>query len=137
MSLACIYVSFADGSDLELRLTGGGSRCAGTAEVEIQKLVGKVCDRNWGLKGADVVCRQLGCGSALKTSYQSYSKVKATNTWLFISNCNGNETSLWDCKNWQWGGLSCDHYEEAKVTCSGKTCNQHVKKSNSKSINMQ
>ncbi|XP_030177512.1 scavenger receptor cysteine-rich type 1 protein M130 isoform X1 [Lynx canadensis] len=114
-------VTCSDGTDLELRLVGGGSRCAGTVEVEIQKLVGKVCDRNWGLKEADVVCRQLGCGSALKTSYQSYSKTKATTTWLFLGSCNGNETSFWDCKNWQWGGLSCDHYEEAKVTCSGKT----------------
>ncbi|XP_059880240.1 scavenger receptor cysteine-rich type 1 protein M130 isoform X1 [Delphinus delphis] len=108
----------SDGSDLELRLKGGGSHCAGTVEVEIQKLIGKVCDRGWGLKEADVVCTQLGCGSALKTSYQVYSKIKATNTWLFLSSCNGNETSLWDCKNWQWGGLSCDHYDEARVTCS-------------------
>ncbi|XP_068827622.1 scavenger receptor cysteine-rich type 1 protein M130 [Capricornis sumatraensis] len=111
-------VTCSDGSDLELRLKGGGSRCAGTVEVEIQKLTGKVCDRGWGLKEADVVCKQLGCGSALKTSYQVYSKVPATNTWLFLSNCKGNETSIWDCKNWQWGGLSCEHYDEAKVTCS-------------------
>lgn len=121
-------VTCSDGSDLELRLKGGGSHCAGTVEVEIQKLVGKVCDRSWGLKEADVVCRQLGCGSALKTSYQVYSKTKATNTWLFVSSCNGNETSLWDCKNWQWGGLSCDHYDEAKITCSGKNFNQCVRK---------
>lgn len=89
--------------------------------MEIQKLVGKVCDRNWGMKEANVVCRQLGCGSALKVSYQSYSKIKPTNMWLFLMRCVGNETSIWDCKNWQWGGLNCDHYEEAKVTCSGKT----------------
>ncbi|XP_036155210.1 scavenger receptor cysteine-rich type 1 protein M130-like isoform X2 [Myotis myotis] len=108
----------SDGSDLELRLIGGGSRCAGTVEVEIQKLVGKVCDRNWGMKEANVVCQQLGCGSALQISYQSYSKIKPTNMWLFLLNCIGNETSIWDCKNWQWGGLTCDHYEEAKVTCS-------------------
>uniref|UniRef100_A0A8C6MJE9 Scavenger receptor cysteine-rich type 1 protein M130 n=1 Tax=Moschus moschiferus TaxID=68415 RepID=A0A8C6MJE9_MOSMO len=111
-------VTCSDGSDLELRLKGGGSHCAGTVEVEIQKLIGKVCDRVWGLKEADVVCKQLGCGSALKTSYQVYSKVQATNTWLFLNNCNGTETSIWDCKNWQWGGLSCEHYYEAKVTCS-------------------
>nr|XP_044612000.1 scavenger receptor cysteine-rich type 1 protein M130 isoform X2 [Equus asinus] len=111
-------VTCSDGSDLELRLIGGGSRCAGTVEVEIQKLFGKLCDRSWGLKEADVVCRQLGCGSALKTSYQVYSKIKATNTWLFSGSCNGNETSLWECKNWQWGGLNCQHDGEAKITCS-------------------
>lgn len=111
-------VTCSDGSDLDLRLVGGGSRCAGTVEVEIQKLVGKLCDRFWGMREADVICRQLGCGSALKTSYQSYSKIKPSNMWLFVSSCTGNETSLWNCKNWQWGGLTCDHYEEAKVTCS-------------------
>ncbi|XP_077615188.1 scavenger receptor cysteine-rich type 1 protein M130 isoform X2 [Crocuta crocuta] len=111
-------VTCSDGSDLELRLVGGGSRCAGMVEVEIQKLVGNVCDRSWGLKEADVVCRQLGCGSALKTSYQSFSKTKAPTTWLFLGSCSGNETSLWDCKNWQWGGLSCGHYDAATVTCS-------------------
>lgn len=95
--------------------------------MEIQKLVRKVCDRGWGLKEADVVCRQLGCGSALRTSYQIFSKTKPTNTWLFLSSCDGNETSLWDCKNWQWGGLTCDHNEEAKITCSGKMFNPYVK----------
>ncbi|EDM01961.1 CD163 antigen (predicted) [Rattus norvegicus] len=114
-------VTCSDGADLELRLVGGGSRCAGMVEVEIQKLTGKVCSRGWTLTDADVVCRQLGCGSALQTQSKIYSKTKteATNTWLFPGSCSGNETSLWQCKNWQWGGLSCDHFEEAQVTCSG------------------
>lgn len=112
-------VTCSDGSDLKLRLVGGGSRCAGTVEVEIQKLLGKVCNKGWTMEKANVVCRQLGCGSALKTSYQVYSKIKATNTWLFASSCIGNESSLWDCNNWQWGGLPCDPKEEAQVTCSG------------------
>ncbi|KAM5254798.1 scavenger receptor cysteine-rich type 1 protein M130 [Hipposideros larvatus] len=111
-------VTCSERSDLELRLKGGGSHCAGTVEVEIQKLVGNVCERGWGLTEADVVCKHLGCGSALKTSYQIYSKIKPTNMWLILGRCNGNETSFWDCKNWQWGGLSCDHYEAAKITCS-------------------
>ncbi|XP_040594278.1 scavenger receptor cysteine-rich type 1 protein M130-like [Mesocricetus auratus] len=114
-------VTCSDGSDLELRLVGGGSRCAGTVEVEIQKLKGKICNRRWSLRNADVVCRQLGCGSALQTSSKIYSKSKATDMWLFPGTCSGNETSLWQCRNWQWGGLSCDHLEEAQVTCSGGT----------------
>ncbi|XP_060046104.1 scavenger receptor cysteine-rich type 1 protein M130 [Erinaceus europaeus] len=108
----------SDGSNLKLRLVGGGSHCAGTVEVEIQKLTGKLCDRNWDLKEADILCRQLGCGSALKTSYQAYSKIQATNMWMFLGRCEGNETSLWECKNWQWGGLTCEYSGAAKVTCS-------------------
>ncbi|XP_037370297.1 scavenger receptor cysteine-rich type 1 protein M130 [Talpa occidentalis] len=111
-------VTCSDGSDLELRLVGGGSRCAGTVEVEIQGLRGNVRDRSWGPKPAEVVCRQLKCGSALQRSYQAFSKVQAANIWLFLGTCDGNETSLWDCKNWQWGGLDSYHYDEAKITCS-------------------
>uniref|UniRef100_A0A8C8UB53 CD163 antigen n=1 Tax=Peromyscus maniculatus bairdii TaxID=230844 RepID=A0A8C8UB53_PERMB len=116
---ACAHISSADGSDLELRLVGGGGRCAGIVEVEIQKLVGKMCSRSWTLKEANVVCRQLGCGSALQTQSIIYSKSKATDTFLSPGTCSGNETSLWQCKNWQWGALSCDHSKEAQVTCSG------------------
>nr|XP_042130543.1 scavenger receptor cysteine-rich type 1 protein M130-like [Peromyscus maniculatus bairdii] len=121
-------VTCSDGSDLELRLVGGGGRCAGIVEVEIQKLVGKMCSRSWTLKEANVVCRQLGCGSALQTQSIIYSKSKATDTFLSPGTCSGNETSLWQCKNWQWGALSCDHSKEAQVTCSGKTFNSSVKK---------
>ncbi|XP_013366967.1 PREDICTED: scavenger receptor cysteine-rich type 1 protein M130 isoform X1 [Chinchilla lanigera] len=110
-------VTCSDESDLDLKLIGGGSHCAGTVQVEIQKTVGKICSRGWTLKEADIVCRQLGCGSAVQTSSILYSKTKATKTWLEVHSCNGNETSLWDCKNWQWGGQDCP-YEEAQVTCS-------------------
>lgn len=128
---------FADGSDLELRLVGGGSRCAGTVEVEIQKRVGKVCSNSgWYMENANIVCRHLGCGSALKKSYQVYSKPKATNTWLIINSCVGNETSLWDCTNWQWGGISC-HYGDAEITCSGKVLYQFAKKFDPNIVNIQ
>lgn len=129
-----ISVSFSDGSDLELRLIGGGSRCAGVVEVEIQKIVGKVCNRVWTLQEADIACKQLGCGSAVETSSIMYSKTKPSKVWLEVVNCNGNETSLWDCKNSQWSEETCS-YGEAKVTCSGKTFKLLVKKSlNSKNI---
>lgn len=111
-------VTCSDRTDVDLRLIGGGSRCAGTVEVEIQKLVGRLCGRTWNLGHADVLCRQLQCGSALKLSYQVYSKVAPASMWMFLSTCEGNETSLWDCKDWQWGGLSCDIDKMAQVTCS-------------------
>ncbi|KAM5262720.1 scavenger receptor cysteine-rich type 1 protein M130-like [Ctenodactylus gundi] len=112
-------VTCSDGSDLKLKITGGGSRCAGIVEVEIQKLAGKVSNRHWTLKEADVVCRQLGCGSALQTSSKIYSKSRETSMWLFVNKCFGNETSLWDCVDWQWGGPPYDLPEQAaQVTCS-------------------
>uniref|UniRef100_A0A8C8UAS3 CD163 antigen n=1 Tax=Peromyscus maniculatus bairdii TaxID=230844 RepID=A0A8C8UAS3_PERMB len=111
-----LSVVIVEGADLSLRVTDGVSKCSGRLEVKFQGEWGTVCDDDWDSQDASVVCKQLGCPTAIT----AIGRVNASEGSGPIC---GNETSLWQCKNWQWGALSCDHSKEAQVTCSGKTFN--------------
>ena len=90
----------------------------GRVEVLYKGVWGTICANHWDLRDADVVCRQLGYEGALSASLFRYPAF-GQNTgqiWLNGVNCEGNETSISECRHLGWEG-HCWHYFDAGVVC--------------------
>nr|XP_046271676.1 leukocyte immunoglobulin-like receptor subfamily A member 2 isoform X1 [Scatophagus argus] len=66
-----------------------------------------------------VVCRQLGCGSALSAPHSAHFGEGTGQVWLDDVGCSGCEKSLTECKHGGFGTHNCGHSEDAGVVCSG------------------
>uniref|UniRef100_A0A3B5R7S8 SRCR domain-containing protein n=1 Tax=Xiphophorus maculatus TaxID=8083 RepID=A0A3B5R7S8_XIPMA len=106
---------------VQIRLAGAGlPRCSGRVEVYQNSTWGTVCDDNWDLNNANVVCRELGCGTAVTATIGSIFGQGTGQIWLNDVSCSGNEASLTQCQHGGFGTRDCGHCEDAGVVCSGK-----------------
>lgn len=106
----------------ELRLVGGGGRCAGRVEVKHDGEWGSVCnyDFDWEAHWATVVCRQLGCGPPVRWSTYAPFGQGTGRIWLQPFFCQGNEEVLHACPHFGWGRHFCGHELDVGVTCKGE-----------------
>nr|XP_021552957.1 scavenger receptor cysteine-rich domain-containing protein SCART1-like [Neomonachus schauinslandi] len=102
-----------------VRLAAGPHRCAGRVEVLHGGTWGTVCDDGWDLRDAHVVCRQLGCGQALRALGAAPFGAGSGRIWMDQLGCSGHESALWQCPSGGWGQQDCGHKEDAGVICSG------------------
>ncbi|KAL0148711.1 hypothetical protein M9458_056038, partial [Cirrhinus mrigala] len=103
---------------IPLRLSGGEGRCSGRLEVYHNAVWGSVCDDQWDISDAQVVCRQLGCGAALRADGNSVFGAGEGVVWLNRVECRGNEIHLWDCPLSLKNHTDCSHKEHAGLTCA-------------------
>ena len=77
-----------------------------------------MCDDDWDLTDARIVCRSLGYGDA---SSADAGVVRGSGT-IHMDNvgCYGRESSIFDCSYNGFGTHNCDHSQDTSVTCSGK-----------------
>ncbi|XP_065274747.1 scavenger receptor cysteine-rich domain-containing protein SCART1-like [Emys orbicularis] len=105
----------------KLRVVGGEDGCSGRVEVWYRGSWGTVCDDSWDMADGNVVCKQLGCGTAVSAPGEAVFGEGTGPIWVEKVNCRGTESSLWKCPAKPWGESNCDHKEDAAVNCSGVT----------------
>ncbi|XP_065492982.1 scavenger receptor cysteine-rich type 1 protein M130-like [Caloenas nicobarica] len=105
---------------VELRLVAGGGPCAGRLEVKLRGRWGSVADDFWDMEDTEVVCRQLGCGSAAGAyaAIASFGKGDGPVS-LALVDCRGDEATLWDCEIRGWGPYNAIHDFDIAVACQG------------------
>ncbi|XP_033986651.1 scavenger receptor cysteine-rich type 1 protein M130, partial [Trematomus bernacchii] len=78
-----------------VRLVGGESRCAGDLEVKHQGEWRAVGGSTWTLEAADVLCRDVDCGSAVSVGEREESSERPV--WWIRSLCVQSGSALREC----------------------------------------
>uniref|UniRef100_A0A8D0D259 Lysyl oxidase homolog n=1 Tax=Sander lucioperca TaxID=283035 RepID=A0A8D0D259_SANLU len=93
---------------LKVRLSGYPRKHnEGRVELFYKGEWGTICDDDFSIANANVLCRQLGFVSG-----QGKRKI-----WLDNVLCSGGEKSIEFCKSRGWGNSDCTHDEDAGVVC--------------------
>ncbi|KAM5227912.1 lysyl oxidase homolog 3 isoform 4-T4 [Ctenodactylus gundi] len=87
--------------------------------VEIQRAGewGTICDDDFTLQAAHVLCRELGFTEATGWTHSAKYGPGSGRIWLDNLNCRGTERSVTECASRGWGNSDCTHDEDAGVIC--------------------
>ncbi|XP_069054929.1 soluble scavenger receptor cysteine-rich domain-containing protein SSC5D-like isoform X2 [Lepisosteus oculatus] len=101
------------------RLAGGWDRCSGRLEVLRGTTWGSVCRSDFDRPSAEVVCRELHCGTPEKVGRASYFGRGGGPVWSGALRCQGNESRIFFCPPSPTNMTNCTLGEEAGLVCAG------------------
>lgn len=117
--MECFFYKHPPFSSLEFMLVDGPNTCSGRVEVLYEHFGwGTVSDIGWNVLGGDVICKQMGCGSALSVNGESAFGKGSGMAWMYDTACTGTEISLKSCLSGYEKKYS--HNNDAGVVCRGK-----------------
>ncbi|XP_071950900.1 scavenger receptor cysteine-rich domain superfamily protein-like [Antedon mediterranea] len=102
----------------DIRLSDGMNSLEGRVEVFYDGLWGTICDDDWGIQDADVVCRQLGYNMAARLGCCLSFGPGTGPIHMDNVECSGDENSIKKCLFNDWGRHNCGHWEDAGVVCA-------------------
>ncbi|XP_059821862.1 lysyl oxidase homolog 3B-like isoform X4 [Hypanus sabinus] len=89
----------------------------GRVEVFYEGEWGTICDDDFKLENAKVLCRMLGFISATGWTHSAKYGKGTGRVWLDNLDCGGTEKDVSECKSLGWGMTDCTHEEDAGVIC--------------------
>ena len=109
----------AEGS---VRLVEGTTPLEGRVEIFLLGQWGTVCDYNWDIVDAIVVCRQLGNLQAVEAPRYAAFGAGSGPSWYYSVHCTGTERNLTECsKSISNFGRACSHLRDAGAVCSSQS----------------
>ena len=103
--------------DGTLRLAGGSFEHEGNVDIYFNGEWGFICDDEWGIEEANVVCNQLGFPGAVEATGTGSFGFGVGNILLDDLACDGNESFILDCPHNGVGVHNCFISEAAGVVC--------------------
>ena len=119
-----VYTIDTTSNDTEgsVRLVGGNTLLEGRVEIFLLGQWGTVCDSNWDLADATVVCHQLGYLRAIEAPRSAFFGAGSGPSWYYRMYCTGREHSLTECsKSTSYFGSACSHSRDAGAVCSSQS----------------
>ncbi|XP_036932075.1 deleted in malignant brain tumors 1 protein isoform X10 [Acanthopagrus latus] len=116
--VSLLLISSSPAAGFSVRLTGS-TQCSGRVEIIYSGIWGTVCGDGWDLNDAQVVCRELNCGTAVQAHQLAVFGQGTGQIWLDDVSCSGGESYLYHCSNSGFGTHNCGHHQDAGVVCSG------------------
>lgn len=111
-----VYVFLFSTNLDHVRIVGGKGANEGRVEVYHDGEWGTICDDQWDLLDANVVCRQLGYSGALVANTAGRTIPGTGPIHLDDLACTGNEGNIFECTHPK--DHNCDHSEDAGVVCT-------------------